>query len=337
VVSEVQSDYEAAAQPKQPNLPGSSAQVNLSHTLSVFLFDWDDTLFPTSALTSHGPDVMREALNAVDTAAAELLRDVLSIPRSCVVILTNANTSWVYHSAETFLPQVNSLLRAHLDTDGKLSLISAHRDRKSLPEIGTAAYEEVVRRSKSEAVQPLAVALDQVFRESQSLVLQVIGVGDQVHDLAAAHALQGLMRAEDSFVKTVLMKPLPGGMELARQLHSLCRSVPKFLTVARSFHQSMQAKFTPSGSQATPTQHAAANDERTSPLTSAVLAGIPTPAKNVGSLLSSASDGHPVELKLTSSEFSVSSVVDGDPAAVPTAQKATRPRKRYGRGRRERT
>merc|ERR1719454_653813 len=104
--SRTQSDHgvaEAAAQlNQQPNSSGCSTKLNLNHTLSVFLFDWDDTLFPTSALTSLGPKSLDEAFKAIDAAVAELLSLAIATPRSHVVILTNANISWVHHAAETF-------------------------------------------------------------------------------------------------------------------------------------------------------------------------------------------------------------------------------------------
>merc|ERR1719454_2540011 len=86
--SRTQSDHgvaEAAAQlNQQPNSSGCSTKLNLNDTLTVFLFDWDDTLFPTSALTSLGPECLSEALKDIDNVVAELLTTALSAPRSCV-------------------------------------------------------------------------------------------------------------------------------------------------------------------------------------------------------------------------------------------------------------
>jgi len=248
------SHAKAAAKQQQPNLPECNAELNLKDSMSVFLFDWDDTLFPTTALTSLGPEHLREALKTVDTIVAELLASLAS-PRSCVVILTNANLSWVHHAAENFLPKVKALFGA---PDSQILLISAHRDRAQLPEQGSPAYHEAVRRSKSEAVRPLATVVEKVARESQAQSLQVIGIGDQPHDLAAAHALRGLMcDIKESFVKTVLMKRMPTGTELARQLGTLCRSLPMLLTIARSFHQSMHQAQTTSEVPTAPAQRAA--------------------------------------------------------------------------------
>jgi len=235
------SDPQAAAHAK-PDLPRPSNALNLSRCLSVFLFDWDDTLFPTTALTSLGPERIGDALKAVDAIAADLLAAVLLTPNSRLVILTNAKLSWVQHVAEGYMPKLNALLGAQ---DGQVLLISAHRERSQFAEDDYAAYERAVRGSKSDAVRPLSVALRRAVEETQAQSFQVISVGDQPHDLAAAHALRAMMSAEEhsvdqeSFVKTVAMKPMPTGIELAKQLGTLCRCLPKLLSVGRSFHLSM--------------------------------------------------------------------------------------------------
>lgn len=227
----------------EPKLPETRKALDLSRSLSVFLLDWDDTLFPTTALSSLGPELLDEALKAVDTTVAELLSAVLAIPNGRLIILTNANITWVYHSAATFLPKVDALLRAQ---EGRVLLISAHREKSQLPEVGTPAYDDAIRRGKSERVRPLAATLRQVLKESQAQSLQVISIGDQPHDLAAGHALRNMIcsapasiAAEESFVKTVLMKPRPAGMELVKQLDTLCRSLKMLVSMPRSIHQCM--------------------------------------------------------------------------------------------------
>lgn len=268
------SHAEQAAQ-HEPNLQQLSTDLNLNQVLSVFLFDWDDTLFPTTSLTSLGPEHLSEALNAIDAIVADLLAAALATPRSHVVILTNARSSWVHHSVQSFLPKVDALFRARYDN---FSLISAHQERSQLPEVGSAAYDEAIRRSKSDAVQPLAAALQELLGEMQVQSLQVISVGDQPHDLAAAHALRSLMWVEESFVKTVLMKPKPTGTELTRQLGTLCRSLPKLIGSARSFHQAMQQAQTPPSS---PTKGPAMPPPCTEEVpVQGFLSRVPTPSKN---------------------------------------------------------
>jgi len=261
----------AAAPIHEPNSPAQKNKMDLSQALSVFLFDWDDTLFPTSALTAQGPERLEEDLKALDSTVEELLLAALAVPRSRVVILTNANISWVHYAAENFFPKVNALLQG---PNERLSLLSAHRGRDSLLEVGSQAYEDIVRRAKSEAVVPLAKSLLQHFTEMQAQSLQIISIGDQPHDLAAAHALRSLMAVEEEcFVKTVLMKAMPTGVELLRELGTLRKSLASLVSMPRSFHQSMQARPTSSASKAP-----------ASTAQCAAIQAVPTPSKNIAHL-----------------------------------------------------
>jgi len=247
-------------------------ELNLDQSLSVFLLDWDDTLFPTTALTSLGPEAIEDVVEGIDTVVAEIIESLLATPGSRVVILTNANLSWVHHCAETFMPKVNALMSAE---DSQLTLMSAHRDRAEFSDWDTVAYEDAVRKSKSEAVRPLAAALQQLVTETQAQSLQVVGVGDQPHDLAAAHALRGLIGLEESFVKTVAMKPQPTAMELARQLGTLCKSLPTLLKANRSSHQSMCRTSTPPKQVPTPCRaHAVPQVNWADPAVRAALDGV---------------------------------------------------------------
>lgn len=266
---------EAAAQIIKPNLPSPSTEVNLSRSLSVFLFDWDDTLFPTTALTHWGPERLSEALKAVDSIAANLLAAVLATPNSRLIILTNARTSWVQHAASNFMPKLNALLAAR---NNEVLLISAYRDRSDFSEASTEAYEQAVRSAKSEAVRPLSIAMRRVVEEMQAESFQVISVGDQPHDLMAAHALRHLMSSEhhESFVKTIAMKPMPTGPELANELSTMRKSLPKLLSVGRNFHQLMhQPQRAPAARapvaevQATPTPEEVKPPQTNAPDTSA--------------------------------------------------------------------
>lgn len=217
----------------------AGASLNLHRSLSVFLFDWDDTLFPTTALTSLGPERLSDALNKVDSVVAELLKAALAVPNSRVIILTNARVGWVWQAAEQFMPKVNALLQAHDDFGPMVLVISAHQARAQFTD--AHAYEEAMRVSKSHAVRPLSKALQHMIEDTQAESFQIMSVGDQPHDLAAGHALRELTCCglEESFVKTIAMKPMPSGVELEKQLQALHRALPKLVSASRSFHQSM--------------------------------------------------------------------------------------------------
>lgn len=253
------------------------ADLNLSRSLSVFLFDWDDTLFPTSALSALGPERLSDALKAIDSIAAELLTALLALPNSRVVILTNARHSWVQHAAKHFTPKVYALLSSQAESGPLISVISAHRSRSEFAD--QVCYEEAMRISKCEAIRPLSAALRCIVKELEAESFQVFSAGDQPHDLAAGHALRGLISSEDcacsrSFVKTIATKIMPTGEELAKQLGVLCRSLPKCASVARNIHLSMcPAPAVPIG----PFQNTAPVFESGTDQSAATLAACPRP------------------------------------------------------------
>jgi len=112
----------------------------LGECLSVFLFDWDDTLFPTTALSAMGPEPLRSTFAVLDKLIVQLLRVALSMPRSRVVLLTNANPDWVRRAADDFLPEAAQLFHA---LPASMSIVSAQRkvdDNGERLVPGTPAY-----------------------------------------------------------------------------------------------------------------------------------------------------------------------------------------------------
>ena len=105
--------YSGAWQSQGPT-PGTTKLQNLT------IFDWDDTLFPTSAFTPRTEEeMMRIAANnkllfsQLDLIVSGLLK------RACqnqakVLIVTNAHKSWVDYSSQTLLPLTAELLRAQV-------------------------------------------------------------------------------------------------------------------------------------------------------------------------------------------------------------------------------
>eukprot|EP00927_Polykrikos_kofoidii_P024825 TRINITY_DN22466_c0_g1_i1.p1 TRINITY_DN22466_c0_g1~~TRINITY_DN22466_c0_g1_i1.p1 ORF type:complete len:407 (-),score=46.33 TRINITY_DN22466_c0_g1_i1:523-1593(-) len=222
--------------PSERPLVRAQQELDLRDVFSVVVLDWDDTLFPTSAVVSIGPERLRSHFDLLDSLAANVLKVALSIPRSRVVLLTNANIDWVYHAAEHFFPCVNALLK---DRDTRLMLVSACRPQEDLPEVGSVAHASAVAGWKLDAVLPIAAALQKVMVQLNIRTSQVIGVGDAPHDLDAARALSAALQAHESLVKTVLMRPRPSTGELMGQLRTLGKMMLPLSRSVGSFHRSM--------------------------------------------------------------------------------------------------
>mmetsp|Transcript_125288 Transcript_125288/g.350830 ORF Transcript_125288/g.350830 Transcript_125288/m.350830 type:complete len:500 (+) Transcript_125288:129-1628(+) len=208
--------------------------LDLSRCVSALIFDWDDTLFPTSALSALGPDRLRDSFGRLDDLVLQVLTMALELQGSQVLLLTSANLEWVRRSSREFLPKVATLLFD--DSPPNLALLSAHRPRAS---DGNAPASEEVSRRKLDVVRAAAEPLQALVESMRAEAVQVSSVGDGPFDLQAAHVLLGLLRAEHRFVKTVAMKPMPGIGELLGELRCLSSSLPKLVVAASSFHRSM--------------------------------------------------------------------------------------------------
>lgn len=94
------------------------------------IFDWDDTLFPTSAFSPKTQDEMmkikaqnRELFMEIDQIVSNLLEKVVSSnENSQVLIVTNAHKSWVEYSSQTLMPLTAEILK------DRIRVISARVD-----------------------------------------------------------------------------------------------------------------------------------------------------------------------------------------------------------------
>lgn len=197
---------------------------------TVFIFDWDDTLLPSAALSHIEERLWFQALREVDNAAARVLSIALATPQSHVQLLTNAEEGWVWTSAQ-HMPRVQQLLLA-----GKISLLSAHPHLELVPgetEEATARRRCLLKRSSTEwkdiAVRErLAGPLCEAIRGTRPSSVQVLTVGDQAHDMEAGRTLAEFFRQEVQHVsvKVVRMQEKPTVLELTAELSTLATSLP---------------------------------------------------------------------------------------------------------------
>lgn len=84
----------------------------------VLVFDWDDTLLPSSWLSSAGlslnsssgdVEAHRNALKSVEKKACELLKKAIETTPN-VFLVTNAESGWVELSALKFVPSIHPIL-----------------------------------------------------------------------------------------------------------------------------------------------------------------------------------------------------------------------------------
>ncbi|MDD9950581.1 MAG: hypothetical protein OXT67_03355 [Zetaproteobacteria bacterium] len=174
----------------------------------VTVFDWDDTLFPTTAFLQHGGGELsftervlklssteKEQLRKLDRLATSLVNKAAL--QGEVYLITNADKSWVRKSGQVLLPQLWQLL-----LQLEIPIISA---RKS----GLQSFPNAPHQWKAP-----------VFVESIMLgdtqAADLVSLGDKDGDRDAAHELQ-ISQPTVNKVKTVKLSENPSLEQLIAQ------------------------------------------------------------------------------------------------------------------------
>ena len=173
---------------------------------SIIIFDWDDTLLPTSFLTPGGvfnenmnlSDIEKEKLLKLEQAVFKLLTE--AVEKGNVYIITNAGNGWVEYSANRFYPSIMPILE-------KIKIISARGE-----------YEKIFpgnsRQWKIEAFLNLQKSID------IKLVTNIICIGDSLFEMEAGRILASKFTV--AFVKTIKFREAPKLDELLKQLKLVC-------------------------------------------------------------------------------------------------------------------
>ena len=188
---------------------------------SLIIFDWDDTLLPTTFLTQGGifnenlvlTENDQKKIEKLENSALKLLN--MALTKGDVYIITNAGIGWVEYSAQKFYPNVFEILP-------KIQIISARGEWEK-------DYPGDSRRWKIQTFLSLKAKLD------TKLVTNIICLGDSLFEIEAGRVLANSFK--EAFVKTIKFKEGPKLEELNKQLmlvenqfNSICAAV-KNLTI----------------------------------------------------------------------------------------------------------
>jgi hypothetical protein len=193
---------------------------------TLVIFDWDDTLFPTTFLTYVGFEkVQTEAkiqnlLNKIDKLVSKLLLKAIKFGKTCIV--TNASHNWVETSSQNYLPMTYEVLRRN-----DISVISAR-----------AKYEKQFpnepKRWKQEAFVELRANLN------GEMLANIICIGDSTLELEAAqHFCSALSQA---ILKTIKFKQAPRIEELLKQQEVVLEKFAKICVTLRSLTIKVEKK-----------------------------------------------------------------------------------------------
>jgi hypothetical protein len=173
---------------------------------SIIIFDWDDTLLPTSFLTPGGvfdeniilPQNEIEKLLKLEHAVLQLLTE--AVEKGNVYIITNAGNGWVEYSAKRFYPSINPILE-------KIKIISARGQYEKF-------FPGNSRQWKIEAFLNLQKTLN------MKLVTNIICIGDSLFEMEAGRILAS--KFTEAFIKTIKFREAPRLDELLKQLKLVC-------------------------------------------------------------------------------------------------------------------
>jgi len=141
----------------------------------LLIFDWDDTLLPTSFLTRRGhrldgPAVPSDTMRVLERYADCVRKTLISAANyGKVVIVTNAESGWINLTVEKFMPSITSLVLS-------FSIVSARSTFEPLglksPFMWKEKAFDLVVRSHYQGIKP-------------TICKNVLSFGDSLHEREA--------------------------------------------------------------------------------------------------------------------------------------------------------
>ena len=176
------------------------------HHNSLIIFDWDDTLLPTSFLVSDGtfPEDIelsrkeKEKMKKIEQAVGCILEK--SIEKGSTYIITNAHVNWIEFTINKFYSNIINLFN-------KIKIISARKEYEY-------TFPGNVRQWKIEAFLNILRDFD------NKKVTNIVCMGDSLFEIEAGRILAS--KFDRAFIKTVKFKETPKLDELLEQLKVIC-------------------------------------------------------------------------------------------------------------------
>ena len=172
---------------------------------SIFLFDWDDTLFPTSYLSVNGiynGSLIKltkkefQNIKRLEIYVREILS--MSIERGKVFIVTNSSKGWVEASCKKYYNSILPLLN-------KIKIISCREIFDGKLPIKSNLWKLLIFNY-----------IINLF--DHSLLTNIICIGDNNNEIEAGKSLNKYFNDNNCFVKTILFRKEPNLEEMNKQL-----------------------------------------------------------------------------------------------------------------------
>ena len=170
---------------------------------NLIIFDWDDTLLPTSFLLYKNKIELDNKLSEKDQAKILKLEQsvknllTLSLSKGDVYIITNAGEGWVEESAKTYYPNIKEILE-------QIEVISARKDFES-------------KFPENSKLWKINSFLNLKKRLNETLITNIICLGDSIFEMEAGKILAA--NFIHAVIKTIKFKENPKPEELNKQLN----------------------------------------------------------------------------------------------------------------------
>ena len=170
---------------------------------NLIIFDWDDTLLPTSFLLYKNSLDREKKLNEKEQAKIKKLEILvknlltLSISKGDVYIITNSGEGWVEESSKNYYPNIKDILN-------QIEVISARKD-----------YEQ--KYPENSKLWKIKSFLNLKKRINEELITNIICIGDSAFEMEAGRNLAA--NFIHAVIKTIKFKESPKPDELIKQLN----------------------------------------------------------------------------------------------------------------------
>ena len=191
---------------------------------TLLIFDYDDTLFPTSFLSQNGykldgPDASPEIQAILDEYSTVVEQTLIEAQQhGQIVIVTNAESGWITLTAQKFMPRLGQLLESY-------PMISARSTYEPLGILNP--YQWKLRAFES--------VVHEHYTSSPQVVIgkNILSIGDSTHERDAVHQVcktsSVLLTASSMYPKSVKFMERPDVAQLTRQHHLIRESLHKIV------------------------------------------------------------------------------------------------------------
>lgn len=185
---------------------------------TLFILDWDDTLFPTNWVMKNGINLLIPSIRdqyiiyfqELDRVLSKFLKNLINMGK--VIIVTNALLDWV-HISSVVLPCTYNLLR-------KVTIISARGE-----------YKNISSKMMDWKMLAFRDIIDKEF--SDSTLMNVISIGDAEYEYQALIAINRQKIGTTKYLKSIRFMREPSHDVLIDQLEVLHDAIPKIWKISR--------------------------------------------------------------------------------------------------------